>query len=143
MKKQGYSNHVRYYPPHHFVFYPIALAMLAIAIRFAIKENDMVWWMISALIVLVGWLSFMVRQHYALTLQNRMVRLEMRYRYYRLTQKAFEPVELQLSFGQIAALRFASDEELPALVEKTLVAKLSPGAIKKSIKKWLPDHMRV
>jgi hypothetical protein len=143
MKKQDYSSHVQYYPLHHFVFYPTVLALLVISIRFAFKEPGILWWMISGIILLLGWLSFMVRQHYALILQNRLVRLEMRYRYYRLTQTAFEPVEMQLSFGQLAALRFAPDNEMPALVEKTLNENLSPSAIKKSIVNWLPDHMRV
>jgi hypothetical protein len=143
MKKQDFSNHVRYYPAHHFVFYPIVLALLITSISFAIKESNNLWWVMSFVIFLLGWLSFMMRQHYALVLQNRVVRLEMRYRYYRLTKTAFEPVELQLSFGQLAALRFASDDELSALVEKTLAENLSPTSIKKSIVNWVPDHMRV
>ena len=143
MKQQDYRNHVRYYPAHHFIFYPIAIALLFTSIGFAIKEQSKVWWMISGLIFLLGWLSFMVRQHYALTLQNRLIRLEMRYRYYRLTQTAFEPIEMQLSFRQLAALRFASDVEMPLLVKKTLAENLSPSRIKKSISHWIPDHMRV
>jgi hypothetical protein len=143
MKKQDFSNHVRYYPAHHFVFYPIILAFLITSISFAIKEKNNLWWVMSGVIFLLGWLSFMMRQHYALILQNRIVRLEIRYRFYRLTQTAFEPLELKLSFGQLAALRFAPDDELPALVQKTLVENLSPTAIKKSIVNWLPDHMRV
>jgi hypothetical protein len=67
----------------------------------------------------------------------------MRFRYYALTQQRLELLEDKLSFGQIAALRFASDEELPALVKRTVSENLSPGDIKKSIKNWLPDHMRV
>ena len=143
MGKQEYDNHVRYYPPHHFVFYPVVLALLIISASFAIREANPLWWIISGIIILVGWLSFMMRQHYALTLQNRLVRLEMRYRYYRLTQKAFEEIEMRLSFGQVAALRFAPDSELPALIEKTLSENLSPSEIKKSIINWLPDQMRV
>ena len=85
----------------------------------------------------------MMRQHYALTCQNRIVRLEMRLRYYQLTQKRLEAIEDQLSFGQLAALRFASDEELVPLLEKTLREKLSPDAIKKAIHHWQPDQMRV
>ena len=119
------------------------LALLIISASFAIREANPLWWIISGIIILVGWLSFMMRQHYALTLQNRLVRLEMRYRYYRLTQKAFEEIEMRLSFGQVAALRFAPDSELPALIEKTLSENLSPSEIKKSIINWLPDQMRV
>lgn len=85
----------------------------------------------------------MLRQHYALTVQNRVVRLEMRLRYYQLTHTRFEEIEPRLSFGQIAALRFASDDELPALTNRALQEQLSPDAIKRSIKNWLPDEMRV
>jgi len=85
----------------------------------------------------------MLRQHYALGNQNRIVRLEMRLRYYQLTQKRFEPLEQQLSFSQIAALRFASDEELPDLVLRAVNESLSPNDIKKAIKNWTPDYMRV
>jgi hypothetical protein len=85
----------------------------------------------------------MMRQHYALTVQNRVVRLEMRLRYSQLTNQRFEPIETKLSFGQIAALRFASDEELIDLIQRVVHEDLSPSIIKKSIKQWLPDHMRV
>ena len=145
MKKQDYSNHVRYYAPHHFIFYPLTLVLLVLTIRGAVvhtsERNE--WLVMSALVVLLIWLSFMLRQHYALTVQNRVVRLELRFRYYTLTQKRLELLEDRLSFGQLAALRFASDEELPALVERALTEKLSPKEIKKQIREWKGDHMRV
>jgi len=98
---------------------------------------------ISGLLVIIAWLSFMMRQHYALNNQNRIVRLELRFRYYVLTGKRLEPIEQKLSFGQLAALRFASDEELPALTERAVNENLSSDAIKKSIKNWQADNMRV
>lgn len=142
---QNYKNHTRYYFPHHFLFYPVILILFAYAIRTAfMNENDrLIWAFIAALLFLMGWLSFMLRQHYALTLQNRIVVLEVRFRYYVITGQRLELLEEHLNFGQLAALRFASDEELPALVERTLSEKLSATKIKKSIKKWLPDHKRV
>lgn len=85
----------------------------------------------------------MMRQHYALTCQNRTVRLEMRLRYYQLTNQRLEPIEQRLTFGQLAALRFASDEELEPLLQRTLTEGLTPDQIKKSIKNWIPDNMRV
>lgn len=119
--------------------------MFAASIYFADKFPDkkIELYFIAAIIFVVIWLSFMMRQHYALGLQNRLVRLEMRLRYFELSGKRFEPVEARLSFGQIAALRFASDEELPALLEKAMRENLSPRSIKKSIVTWRPDHMRV
>lgn len=146
MKKQEYSNHRSYYAPHHFVFYPIVLFLLALSVHGWVSDepgHTWLWITVGAGVLLLGWLSFMMRQHYALTLQNRLVRMEMRFRYYTLTGQRLEPLEQQLSFGQLAALRFASDEELPALLKRALEEGLSPTHIKKSIKNWAPDYMRV
>ncbi|MEO8583947.1 MAG: DUF6526 family protein [Flavitalea sp.] len=145
MDKQKYSNHVRYYTPHHFIFYPIILTAFTAAIRMMFKNQheSLIWGAFALIIFLIGWLSFMLRQHYALEIQNRVVRLELRLRYYQLTNQRLEQFEDRLSFKQIAALRFAPDEELPSLVERCLKENLSPVEIKKAIKTWLPDHMRV
>ena len=145
MENQNYKNHVRYYAPHHFVFYPVLMVMIGLSSYYAFKRTDesLLWMFIAFLFFMVGWLSFMLRQHYALNNQNRIVRLEMRFRYFVLTNERLEMLEDRLSFGQISALRFASDDELPALVNRTMVENLSPDAIKKSIINWNPDHMRV
>lgn len=144
MEKQNYKNHVRYYIPHHFILYPVLLActVASIVCIFKYPEDNLVWIAITIIFILIGLFSFMVRQHYALNNQNRIVRLEIRLRYYQLTHKRLEEIESRLSFNQLAALRFASDEELPALVQKTLDENLSPGKIKRAIKNWLPDDMR-
>lgn len=145
MPTQHYENHAKYDAPHHFVFYPVVFITLAFSIRciFKYEGRQGEWMIISIALMLIGWLSFMVRQHYALNNQNRIVRLEMRLRYYILSNKRFEALEKQLSFGQIAALRFASDEELLSLIDRTLKENLSPDVIKRSIVNWLPDEMRV
>ena len=145
MAKQNYSNHTRYYIPHHFIFYPVSALLAATSIYFACKnpERRFEWLMFAAVVILIGWLSFMMRQHYALVPQNRIIRLEMRLRYLQLYGKRFEPVEAKLRFRQIAALRFASDEELPLLLERTLKENLSSRSIKKLISDWQADHMRV
>jgi len=145
MEKQNYANHIRWYPWHHYVFYPIVTALITITLIFGIKDeaNRMLWMMFSVIIALITGLSLMLRQHYALINQNRIVRLELRFRYYVLTDKRFEVVENKLSSGQIYALRFAPDEELPGLVERALKENLSGDEIKRAIKNWLPDEMRV
>ncbi|SDD34382.1 DUF6526 family protein [Niabella drilacis] len=145
MASQRFSNHVRYYPPHHFVFYPFLLLLEAGAVYniFCDPALRTVWIFIALLILLIGWLSYMLRQHYALMLQNRMVMLEMRHRYFVLTGKPFDPLEQLLSFSQVAALRFAPDEELLPLIEKTLQEALPPRSIKQQIRSWKADTMRV
>ncbi len=145
MKKQDYSNHIRYYTPHHFIFYPVVATLTAISAYFIFKYpgHSKEWMAITVLFILLGSLAFMLRQHYALNNQNRIVRLEMRLRYFELTNKRFGTIESQLTFGQVAALRFAPDEELLPLIERVINEKLSPDDIKKSIVNWQPDHMRV
>jgi hypothetical protein len=145
MSRQTFSNHVRYYPAHHFVFYPLLLIAISASI-YACNHypgEKHIWTAITSLFIFIGWLSFMLRQHYALGNQNRIVRLELRFRYYVLTGKRLEPLESKLSFSQLAALRFASDEELPALTDRVVGENLSSQQIKKSIQQWLPDMMRV
>ncbi|PRY53186.1 hypothetical protein B0I27_104196 [Arcticibacter pallidicorallinus] len=145
MEKQNISNHIRFYAPHHFIFYPVILLLIISAVYYTItdSENRVVFSFITAVLILVCWLSYMTRQHYALTNQNRTVRLEMRLRYFQLTGTPFDQVENQLSFSQLSALRFASDPELVALIERTLEEDLDSKTIKKSIQNWQPDHMRV
>ena len=145
MKAQNYLNHIRYYPPHHFVFYPIAGILFGICLSCGFKsdEYNLLWYIMSIIIILIICLSFMLRQHYALGNQNRIARLELRFRYYVLTQKRFEDIEQQLSLSQILALRFASDEELVSLIERAQKEKLSADEIKKAVKNWMPDYMRL
>lgn len=145
MEEQNYSNHKRYYIPHHFVFYASVLVLTGLGVYQSIADERLrwVWLFLSALTMMVAWLSFMLRQHYAMTVQDRVILLEMRYRYFVLTGERFEPIEEQLSKGQIFALRFAPDEELLPLIQRALDEKLGSDAIKRSITNWKADRMRV
>ena len=143
MSAQNLKNHIRFYTPHHFVFYPFIGFAFSLGLYQFYHSKDFIWIFISSIFFFIGWLSFMMRQHYALTNQNRIVRLEMRFRYFVLTGKRFDDYEKQLSFSQIAALRFASDSELPSLMEKTIKNSLNAAAIKSQIESWTPDDMRV
>lgn len=92
---------------------------------------------------MIIFVAFMLRQHYALTLQNRMIKLELRYRYFTLTNERLELLESNLSDSQFFALRFASDAELPEMVQRAIAENLSGNQIKKSIKNWKADNSRV
>jgi len=79
----------------------------------------------------------------ALTVQDRLIRLEMR-----LRLRGVLPPDLQsnidaLTHRQLVALRFASDAEMPELVREVLAGKLSTSkAIKALIKNWQADWLR-
>lgn len=145
MEPQSFKNHIRFYIPHHFVFYPVMLILLITSVYFSFSEENLrtVWIFISILNLAITLLSFMLRQHYALTLQDRIVRLELCYRYFTLTNERLELLEKNLSDSQLFALRFAPDEELPNLVNRAIAENLSATVIKKSIKKWFADNQRV
>ena len=85
----------------------------------------------------------MLRQHYALGNQDRIVRLEFRLRYFELFGKPADSTEKLLSFSQIAALRFADDAEFKILLEKAVSQNMDAGEIKKAILNWQADNMRV
>ncbi|MFP5436708.1 MAG: DUF6526 family protein [Bacteroidia bacterium] len=146
MATQNYHNHIRWYVPHHFIFYPVMLALMVFCGYKAVNvsEAEQTLWIVLGIgFFTISWLAYMLRQHYALTLQNRLVLTELRYRYFVLTGNRFEPFEAQLSDGQLFALRFAPDEEFADLTKRAVSEKLSPDAIKKSIKNWNADYRRV
>ncbi len=81
---------------------------------------------------------------YALTLQDRIVRLEMRIRLERVLPDDVKPRIGDLTLPQLIGLRFASDEEMPHLVKKVLDEGIaSSDPIKRLVKNWQADHQRV
>jgi hypothetical protein len=48
-----------------------------------------------------------------------------------------------LTLGQIIALRFASNEELLALMDRAIAEKLTSKEVKQQIKNWRGDYIRV
>jgi hypothetical protein len=126
------------------VYYPVLTVFLVFSIYFAFTTNDsLIWSFISVVFVFLFFLAYMLRQHYALILQNRIVRLELRYRYFTLTGKRLEEFEHKLTDDQIFALRFAPDDEFLPLLEDALKNNLSGDAIKKAIVHWRADYNRV
>jgi hypothetical protein len=79
---------------------------------------------------------------YTTKLQDRIIRLEMKVRGMTLLTPAQQVVLARLSRPQVVALRFASDAELPALVEQADREKLTADQIKRAIKNWMPDFDR-
>jgi Family of unknown function (DUF6526) len=140
---QTYANHTRFDPPFHFFVIPVVAITFFVTIWMAVHESfsfPAVWVIVAALAGLVA--AFKIRL-YALRVQDRVIRLEERLR---LATALPEPLRArigELNESQLIALRFASDAELPALVEKTLAGKLPAAEIKKAITNWRPDYFRV
>ena len=145
MKTQNYQNHRQYYPPHHFIFLPLVFGLTVVGIYKACTSNSRTfeWILFSILAFCFLYITLMLRQHYALGNQNRIVRLEFRLRYFEMFGVSSKAVEEKLSFAQIAALRFAGDDEFKILLERALAENLSGNEIKKAIQNWQADLMRV
>jgi hypothetical protein len=139
---QNFSNHARLDPPFHFFVLPVFALTVIVAIVHAIRWPGFhtAWAVLFSIAALV--LVFKVRL-YALKVQDRVIRLEERLRLFSLLDAPLRSRIGELNESQLIALRFASDEELPALVNEVLTRKLGPKEIKQSIKTWRGDYWRV
>jgi len=146
---QNLKNHRKFYPLHHFIFYPVTLALLVFSVVKLWNNINVnsefvtIWAVISAIIVLIIVLSLMLRQHYALGVQDRIIVNEFKLRYYTLTGNRLENSTYHFSDAQIFALRFAEDDELMDLMHQTVQNNWSPSKIKRNIKNWKADNSRV
>ncbi|WP_373495192.1 DUF6526 family protein [Aquiflexum sp.] len=143
---QSYKNHTRYFPLHHFVVTPLTLIILAWSLVnlftvWGTEDLSQAWYFLAIAFVLA--LLPVIARIYALKTQDRIIRLEMRQRYYEMTGKSFLKLENKLRLSQIVALRFAGDDELLNLLDKAVKDKLRSKEIKKSIKNWQEDRRRV
>jgi hypothetical protein len=80
-----------------------------------------------------------ISRTYIVRLQNRIIRVEMMLRLERLGRGADFG---KLSMAQIAALRFASDAELPALIGRAINERLTSDQIKRAVTDWQGDYFR-
>ncbi len=142
MTEQTLANHTKLDRPFHFFLVPVALALFLGATENLIRNFGWSsgWQELAAIWILVA--TFKMRI-YSLKVQDRVIRLEERLRLQSLCPDPLRSRIGELNEGQLIAIRFASDAEAPALVEKTLSANLDRKQIKQAIGTWRPDHWRV
>ncbi len=141
-KPQTFANYTRWDPLYHFFALPVFI-LLAIAglVHFIWRPG-----LHSALLFIVAVaLAIAVSKirSYPLRVQDRVIRLEERLRLSSLLSEPLRSRIPELTKGQLVALRFASDAEVPKLAERAISEKLSPADIKKAIQTWRPDYWRV
>jgi len=139
---QNFQNHTKLVPAFHFFVAPVLLINFIWSVVRAIR-NFSVWAAWSAIVALALVLLALTARMFALTVQDRVIRLEMRLRLQQLLPQDLRPRIPEFTVGQLVSLRFASDAELPALARKVLDEKMTDRkAIKQLVREWQPDQQR-
>ena len=139
---QTFENHTRIVPAYHMGAFGLLVINLLWS-GYRVVRNFSADTVVALLLAVALLLIFFHARLFALTVQDRVIRLEMTLRMEKLL-----PAELwsripDFTLSQLVALRFASDEELPDLARKVLTENLTDRkTIKRMIKKWNPDYLR-
>jgi len=139
---QTLRSHTRWYPPYHFFVVPVLLLNVGATMWTAYRApSPGAFWTV---VVAVALATFgVVARNMVLRVQDRVIRLEMRLRLKDTLPSELRPRIGDLTPGHLIALRFASDEELPALVRDILAGTLATQkAIKERVKNWQGDYLR-
>ena len=140
-KTQNFQNHVRRTP----MYYTLAGLMLIINVLwhgYSLVGSLSVGSVIAFLVSIALLVAAFAARTQTLTVQNRVIRLEQRLRFQQLLPADVAARASALPIGQIVALRFACDAELPALVNEVLAGLSDPKAIKQKVTSWQGDFLR-
>jgi Family of unknown function (DUF6526) len=141
-KKQSFENHVRVVPAYHmyvFGIFAINFVWRLVQLKNGITFGSIMNVLMGAAFILV----FFYARIFALTVQDRVIRLEMRMRMERLLPPELRSRIPEFTVAQLVSLRFAGDEELPLLARQVLDEKLNDRkSIKRRVKNWQPDFLR-
>ena len=139
---QSYQNHVRRLPMTYTVMALIVVANIlwsAYRLVGGLTGDSIMAFLVSIALFIMA----LSARTQTLTVQNRVVRLEMRHRFRDLLPADVAARACALPIPQIVSLRFASDAELPELVNEVLAGQLTDAkAIKQRVKEWQADHLR-
>ena len=142
MNEQNYKNHAKMVPGFHYLGMFSILALVGGSINYLLRATPdnkylAALLVLASIILAILWIYIRV---FPLKAQDRAIRAEEGLRYFMMTGKAF-PSELKM--GQIIALRFASDSEYLALLDRAVKENLSNKEIKMAIQNWKADYYRV
>jgi cell division protein FtsL len=143
MAEQNFANHVRWVPGFHYFVMPV----IALNFGWSIYRWKVAGFSLDAFISVLTAAALVLLMVYArtfaLTVQNRVIRLEERMRLERLLPEDLKPRIGEFTSGQLVAMRFACDAELPALARKVLTDKIQTGkTIKQMVRDWRADYLR-
>lgn len=143
MTEQNYANHVRWVPAFHFFVMPVLILNVLWSIYRLISSGFTGDGLIHSLTAVALVLLMFNARIFALRVQDRVIRMEERQRMSRLLPDDLKARIGEFTVGQLVALRFAGDDELPGLARKVLTDKVSGGnTIKQMVKNWRADYLR-
>ena len=140
---QSYKSHRRYIPIYHFFVLPvIGINAIVEIVRLVRSPTLYQAWLVVFAVALAIFANF--PRFMAARVQDRVIRLEERMRLARLLPEELRGRIEELRPSQLVALRFASDEELPGLSQRVFEGELTKAdQIKREIKTWRPDYLRM
>jgi hypothetical protein len=143
MEEQSFSNHVKWVPTYHFFVIPVLVLNFILAIVRVVRHG-VTWDSAVPMLTAAALLIFVFNARvFALKVQDRVIRMEERQRMANLLPEDLQGRIGEFTTGQLVALRFAGDDELPALARKILNEKLTNvKAIKQMVQHWRADHLR-
>lgn len=142
MPPQDFRTHRRWNPLVHFVLSPLFIANVVVALVFLYRAPSFVTAWAVVMAIALALLNLAARSQ-TLSVQDRVIRLEMRLRLAAVLPPALAARAHELRARQLIGLRFASDAELPALVERCLRGELGDAnAVKRAVREWNPDTLR-
>jgi len=148
MAEQTFATHAKYVPGYHFVTLGILVINFLWSVYRAIWPFDPAMPIFDRLLAVLVAIALMLVAWYLrvfpLRAQDRVIRLEERHRLERLLPEDLRGRIGELSTGQLIALRFASDAEVPELTRVVLDQKITGQKdIKQRIRDWRADHLRM
>ncbi len=140
--QQTFENHARTIPGYHFITFGILVVNVlwhGYHLLTAFSGDRLM----SLLVAIALLLLFFYARIFALTVQNRVIRLEMRLRMREVLPESLRARIGEFRLSQLIALRFASDAELPELCQKVLDENIrDKKVIKRMIRSWQEDRLR-
>ena len=139
---QNFANHRRIVPLYHVGIFGILAVNLIWRLVQLVRGAS--WAALLDLAVAVALLGLsLYARIFALTVQDRVIRLEMRQRLKEILPADLKGRIEELTRDQFVALRFASDAEMPDLLREVLTNNIgNRDEIKRRIKNWVPDYLR-
>jgi hypothetical protein len=140
---QTYGSHRRWIPMYHFFAVPVLLINVIVTVVQLVRDpRPIVAW--SVVVALALFLGILLLRFMPLRAQDRVIRLEERGRLERLVPNDLRGRVGELTPSQLIAIRFAPDDEVPELTRRALNGELKTQSdIKRAIKNWRADHLRV